>query len=38
MQSGKSAENSLRENVFPPMLANFMNEMLLDEDFNEKYV
>lgn len=36
MQSGKSAENSLRENVFPPMLANFMNEMLLDEDFNEK--
>lgn len=37
MQSGKSEENSQRENIFPPMPANLTNEMLLDENCDEEY-
>lgn len=37
-QSGKPEENKLRENIFPPTLANFMNEVLVDENYGEKYV
>ncbi|XP_021727938.1 protein ACCUMULATION AND REPLICATION OF CHLOROPLASTS 3-like [Chenopodium quinoa] len=36
MQSGTSEKNDLRENIFPPMMTNVMNEMLLDEDYGER--
>ncbi|XP_057541966.1 protein ACCUMULATION AND REPLICATION OF CHLOROPLASTS 3, chloroplastic isoform X1 [Amaranthus tricolor] len=35
-QSGKPEENNLRENIFPSTLANFMNEVLVDENYGEK--
>lgn len=36
LQSGKSEKNDLRENMFSSMLTDFMNEMLLDENYVEK--
>ncbi|KAL2906942.1 Protein ACCUMULATION AND REPLICATION OF CHLOROPLASTS 3 [Bienertia sinuspersici] len=36
MQSGNPEKSNRKENVFPPMVVNFMNEMLLDENGGQK--